>query len=157
MLYGSGYVLVAFLEGGLVTDLGWLTRQQLLDAIAIGQFTPGPVLSTSTFIGYVVAGTPGAAVATAGIFAPGFLFVLALNPVIPKLRESRWTAAFLDAVNAAAVGLMAAVTISLARGVLVGPVPWAIAVAAAVLHLRFGVGAAWLVLGGAAAGALLGA
>lgn len=157
VLYGSGYVLVAFLEGGLVTDLGWLTRQQLLDAIAIGQFTPGPVLSTSTFIGYVVAGTPGAAVATAGIFAPGFLFVLALNPVIPKLRESRWTAAFLDAVNAAAVGLMAAVTISLARGVLVGPVPWAIAVAAAVLHLRFGVGAAWLVLGGAAAGALLGA
>lgn len=156
VLYGSGYVLVAFLEGGLVGDLGWLTRQQLLDAVAIGQFTPGPVLSTSTFIGYVVAGLPGAAVATAGIFAPSFLFVLALNPWIPKLRASRWTAAFLDAVNAAAVGLMAAVTVALGTAVLVGWAPWAIAAAAAVLHLRFGVGAAWLVLGGAAAGALTG-
>ena len=109
VLYGSGYVLVAFLEDELVHTNGWLTQQQLLDAIAIGQFTPGPVLSTAAFIGYVLAGVPGAAVSAAAIFAPSFVFVAILNPIVPRLRRSAWMAAFLDAVNVSAVGLMAAV------------------------------------------------
>lgn len=103
VLFGGGYLLVAFLQGGLVQEYGWLTQQQLLDAIAIGQFTPGPVLSTATFIGYVIAGIPGAIVATIGIFLPSFVFVAVLNPLIPRLRASSWTRAFLDAVNVSAV------------------------------------------------------
>src|SRR5690606_15587122 len=106
ILYGSGYVLVAFLEGGLVQDYGWLTQAQLLDAIAIGQFTPGPVLSTATFIGYLIDGIDGALVATAGIFLPSFFLVLLLNPFVSRLRKSKWAAAGLDAVNIAAVGVM---------------------------------------------------
>ena len=113
VLYGSGYVLVAFLEGELVHEYGWLTQQQLLDAIAIGQFTPGPVLSTAAFIGYVLAGVPGAFISAAAIFAPSFLFVAILNPIVPRLRRSAWMAAFLDAVNVSAVGLMAAVLLRL--------------------------------------------
>ncbi len=155
VLYGSGYVLVAFLEGGLVEDYGWLSQDQLLDAIAIGQFTPGPVLSTSTFIGYVIEGVPGAAVATLGIFLPSFFFVLMLNPIIPKLRESIWLSAFLDAVNVAAVALMVAVTIELGIGTLVSWPSWVIAVLAAVFALRYKLNAAWLVLGGAVLGWLL--
>lgn len=155
VLYGSGYVLVAFLEGGLVEDYGWLTQGQLLDAIAIGQFTPGPVLSTSTFIGYLIEGVPGAAVATLGIFLPSFLFVLMLNPLIPKLRQSVWLSAFLDAVNAAAVALMAAVTIQLGVDVLVSWPAWVIAGLAAVAALRFRINAVWIVLGGAVLGWLL--
>lgn len=161
VLYGSGYVLVAFLEGGLVDDLGWLTQGQLLDAIAIGQFTPGPVLSTATFVGYVVAAfgglnpIAGAAVATAGIFLPSFVFVLILNPLIPRLRESAWLSAFLDAVNAAAVALMAAVTLQLGAATLVSWPAVAIAVVAAVATLWFRVNAAWIVLGGAVLGWLL--
>ena len=155
ILYGSGYVLVAFLEGWLVHDFGWLTQQQLLDAIAIGQFTPGPVLTTSTFIGYTLAGTPGAIVSTAAIFAPSFLFVLILNPWVPRMRESDWTAAFLDAVNASAVGLMAAVVVSLGATTLTSWQAWLIAVAAAVLLLRWRVSAPWLVLGGAVVGWLI--
>ena len=161
VLYGSGYVLVAFLEGGLVGELGWLTQGQLLDAIAIGQFTPGPVLSTSTFVGYVVAAAAGlspvagAAVATLGIFLPSFVFVWVLNPLIPRLRRSAWLSAFLDAVNAAAVALMAAVTVELAADTLVSWPAVAIAALAAVAALRFKVNAVWLVLGGAVAGWLL--
>ena len=155
VLYGSGYVLVAFLEGGLVQDYGWLTQAQLLDAIAIGQFTPGPVLSTATFIGYVIEGVPGAAVATLGIFLPSFFFVLMLNPLIPKLRRSVWLSAFLDAVNVAAVALMVAVTAELGYTTLVSWPAWVIAIVAAVLALRFRVNAAWLVLGGAVLGWLL--
>ncbi|MEX0600285.1 MAG: chromate transporter, partial [Rhodothermales bacterium] len=155
ILYGSGYVLVAFLEGGLVQDYGWLTQAQLLDAIAIGQFTPGPVLSTSTFIGYVIEGVPGALVATLGIFLPSFFFVLILNPLIPRMRDSAWVAAFLDAVNVAAVALMVAVTVQLGVGTLVSWPAWVIAALAAVLALRFNVNAAWLVLGGAVLGWLL--
>ncbi len=155
VLYGSGYVLVAFLEGGLVEDYGWLTQAQLLDAIAIGQFTPGPVLSTSTFIGYLIEGVPGAAVATLGIFLPSFVFVLMLNPLIPKLRQSVWLSAFLDAVNAAAVALMAAVTLQLGVDVLVSWPAWVIAGLAAVAALRFKVNAVWIVLGGAVLGWLL--
>ena len=155
ILYGSGYVLIAFLEGWLVHDFGWLTQQQLLDAIAIGQFTPGPVLTTSTFIGYMLAGTAGAIVATAAIFTPSFLFVLILNPWVPRMRESAWTAAFLDAVNASAVGLMAAVVISLGATTLTSWQAWLIALGAAVLLLRWRVSAPWLVLGGSVVGWLL--
>ncbi|HUP43249.1 MAG TPA: chromate efflux transporter [Thermoanaerobaculia bacterium] len=156
VLYGSGYVLVAFLEGGLVRRYGWLTEGQLLDAVALGQLMPGPVLSTATFIGYVLAGAPGAAVATVGIFLPSFLFVLALNPLVPKLRRSAWMAAFLDAVNVAAVGLMAAVTVKLGAAALTSWPAWLIAGLAAAAALRFRVNAAWLVLAGALLGRLLG-
>jgi chromate transporter len=155
VLYGSGYVLVAFLEGGLVADRGWLTQAQLLDAIAIGQLTPGPVLSTATFIGYVLAGVPGAGVATVGIFLPSFLFVAALNPLIPRLRASAWMSAFLDAVNVSAIALMAAVSVALGQTVLVSWPAWVIAVGAAVLVLRYRTNAVWLVLGGAVVGRLL--
>lgn len=152
MLYGSGYVLVAFLEGGLVQNYHWLNQTQLLDAIAVGQFTPGPVLSTATFIGYMVADLPGAAIATAGIFLPSFFFVAALNPVIPRLRRSRWMSAFLDAVNAASVALMLAVLLQLGAATLTGWPAWLIAGLAAVGALRFRLNSAWLVLGGAGLG-----
>jgi chromate transporter len=155
VLYGSGYVLVAFLEGGLVEDYRWLTQAQLLDAIAIGQFTPGPVLSTATFIGYVLEGVPGAAVATLGIFLPSFFFVLILNPLIPKLRQSVWLSAFLDAVNVVALALMVAVTIQLGVSTLTTWQAWLIALLAAVAALRFRINAAWLVLGGAILGWML--
>lgn len=112
---------MAFLQNGLVDDYGWLTQQQLLDAIAIGQLTPGPLLSTATFIGYLISGVPGAVVATVAIFLPSFFFVAALNPLIPRLRSSKWTAAFLDAVNVSAVALMAVVTIELAKAILIVP------------------------------------
>ncbi len=155
ILYGSGYVLVAFLEGGLVDDLGWLTQGQLLDSIAMGQFTPGPVLTTATFIGYLLAKTPGAIVATLGIFLPSFIFVLILNPIIPKLRQSAWLSAFLDAVNVSAVALMVAVTILLGIDTLVDWRTGLIAVLSALLVLRFKVNAAWIVLGSAVLGWLL--
>lgn len=155
ILYGSGYVLVAFLEGGLVQDYGWLTQQQLLDAVAIGQFTPGPVLSTATFIGYVIAGASGAAVATVGIFLPSFIFVLILNPIIPKLRKSVWTAAFLDAVNVAAVALMAAVTIELSMSTLTTWTAWVIVGLSIIVVFRYKVNPAWVILGGAILGYLL--
>ena len=155
VLYGSGYVLIAFLEGGLVADYGWLTQAELLDAVAIGQFTPGPVLSTATFIGYLLDGIPGAAVATVGIFLPSFFFVLLLNPVIPKLRRSVWMAAFLDAVNLAALALMVAVTIELGAGVLTSWPAWVIALGAAAMVVRFRANAVWLVLGGSLVGRLL--
>jgi chromate transporter len=152
VLYGSGYVLVAFLEGGLVKDYGWLTNQQLLDAIAIGQFTPGPVLSTATFVGYVLSGIPGATVATAAIFLPSFLFVLVLNPIIPRLRASKVMSAFLDAVNVSAIGLMAAVVISLAGRTLTDWRAIVIAIVAAIAGIRFKLNNVWLILGGAVTG-----
>jgi chromate transporter len=152
VLYGSGYVLVAFLEGDLVGTYGWLTQGQLLDAIAIGQFTPGPVLSTSTFVGYLIEGVPGAVVATLGIFLPSFVFVGLLNPLVPKLRESAWLSAFLDAVNAAAVALMAAVTLELGLDVLVEPAALVIFALAALAVLRFKLSTVWVVLGGALIG-----
>jgi chromate transporter len=155
VLYGSGYVLVAFLEGGLVRDYGWLTEPELLDAVALGQITPGPVLSTATFIGYILAGAPGAAVATVAIFLPSFLFVALLARVLPHLRRSRWSAAFLDSVNVSALGLMAAVTLQLSASTLVSWPAWAIAAAAAAAALGFRLNAAWLVLGGAIVGRVL--
>ncbi len=155
VLYGSGYVLIAFLERDLVNSLGWLTPEQLVDAVAIGQFTPGPVLTTATFIGYVLAGVPGAIVATAAIFLPSFLFVLILNPVVPRLRQIRWTAAFLDAVNVSAIALMAAVTLDLGRETLITWQAWIILGAAAVMTLVFRLNSAWVVLAGAGLGFLL--
>ena len=155
VLYGSGYVLVAFLQGGLVDEYGWLTQRELLDAIAIGQFTPGPVLSTATFIGYMIAGAGGAAVATTAIFAPSFLFVALVNPWVPRLRKSPWTAAFLDAVNVSAVALMAAVTVKLGQATLTAWPAWLIAVAATLIGLRWKINLAWVVVGGGALGWLL--
>jgi chromate transporter len=152
VLFGGGYLLVAFLQGELVGQNGWLTQQQLLDAIAIGQFTPGPVLSTATFIGYVIADIPGAIVATIGIFLPSFFFTAILNPLVPFLRSSKWTAAFLDAVNVSAVALMAVVTLQLGIATLTDFLPAAIAIISAVLLIRFQVNSAWLVLGGALIG-----
>lgn len=155
ILYGSGYVLIAFLEGGLVQDLGWITQAQLLDAVAIGQFTPGPVLSTATFIGYLIEGVPGAVVATIGIFLPAFLFVGILNPMIPRLRTSAWLSSFLDAINASALALMAAVTIDIGRQVLVTPESIIITILAAIAVFRFRLGSVWIVAGGAVLGYIL--
>lgn len=167
VLYGTGYVLIAYLQGGLVREYGWLSDDQLLDAIAIGQFTPGPILSTATFVGYVVMAAggnrwmafAGAGVATAAVFLPSFVFVAITNPIVPRLRRSRWTAAFLDAVNAASLGLMAAVTVRLSGRIFFPGVDWRpswtallIAAAATAVALRWKVGAIWLVLGGTAAG-----
>ena len=154
ILYGSGYLLIAFLEEELVLGYAWLTQEQLLEAIAIGQFTPGPVLSTAAFIGYLVTGgkLSGALVAAGAIFLPSFVFVAALNPLLPRLRESEWVASFLDAVNVCAVGLMAAVTIELGYLTLDSIPKMAIAGIASILILWRGVGAVWLVVGGAVAG-----
>ncbi len=159
VLFGGGFVLIAFLQGELVGEYGWLTQQQLVDAIAIGQFTPGPILSTATFIGYLIAGVPGAIVSTLGIFLPSFVFTAALNPLVPRLRASKWISAFLDAVNVSAVALMVVVTIQLATSTLILPkAPFvdflavAIALISAILAIRFRINTAWLVLGGAVIG-----
>ncbi len=148
-------MLIAFLEGGLVQEYGWLTQAQLLDAVAIGQFTPGPILSTATFIGYVIEGIPGAMVATVGIFLPAFLFVGLLNPLISRLRASAWMSAFLDAVNAAAVALMLAVSVDIGRQVLLSWETLGVSAAAVVAVFVFRLGSVWVILGGALAGALL--
>ena len=152
VLYGSGYVLVAFLEGDLVHEYGWLTQQQLLDAIAIGQFTPGPVLSTAAFIGYVLYGVPGAFVSAAAIFSPSFIFVAILNPIVPRLRRSAWMGAFLDAVNVSAVGLMTAVLVRLTGDIVTTWPAVVIALLAAAAVLRWRVTSAWVVIGGALLG-----
>jgi len=157
VLYGGGYVLLAFLEQGLVRQRGWLTQPQLLDAVAIGQFTPGPVLSTATFIGYVLGGIPGAAVATVGIFLPSFFYVALLAPVLFRLRQSAWMAAFLDSVNVCAVALMAGVTVRLGVDALPTWGAGAIALAALALLLRWKISPAWIVLGGGITGLLLAA
>lgn len=147
VLYGSGYVLLAFLHADFVTRLGWLTEQQLIDAVAIGQLTPGPVFTTATFIGYLLGGLPGGLIATAGIFLPSFFFVAVSNPVIPRLRESPWAGSFLDGVNVAALGLMAAVTIQLALAALIDPFTLILLLAAGVLLFRYRVNTTWLILG----------
>ena len=155
VLYGSGYVLLAFLRGDFVARLGWLTDQQLLDAVAIGQFTPGPVLTTATFVGYLLAGIPGAVLATIGIFLPGFIFVAVSHPVIPRLRRSRTAGAVLDGVNAASLGLMAGVTLQLGRAALVDVWTALLAIAAAAILVRTRVNSVWLIGLGAGAGLLL--
>ncbi|HAJ34779.1 MAG TPA: chromate transporter [Chloroflexi bacterium] len=152
LLYGSGYVLLAFLRNDLVVQLGWLTDQQLLDAVAIGQLTPGPVFTTATFVGYLVAGTPGAIVATVGIFLPAFLFVGVLHRIVPVMRRSPWTAALLDGVNVAALGLMAGVTWQLGRAAIFNWLTALLAVAALIVLVRFKLNSAWLVLAGGVIG-----
>jgi chromate transporter len=151
-LYGSGYVLLAFLRDDFVRRLGWLTDHQILDAVAVGQFTPGPVFTTATFIGYLTGGLPGAVLATIGVFLPSFVFVAVLYPLVPRLRASPWTAAFLDGANAAALGLMAAVAWQLGATSIVDPLTAVLALVAAVALIRFQVNSAWLVLGGALVG-----
>ncbi|MEN6527052.1 MAG: chromate efflux transporter [Candidatus Polarisedimenticolia bacterium] len=152
LLYGSGYVLVAFIRGDLVQRWHWLTEAQLLDAVAAGQITPGPLFSTATFVGYLLGGAAGAAVATAAIFVPAFAYVAASAPILPKLRRSPSAAAFLDGVNAAAVALMALVAALLGRTAIVDPFTALLAAACLVAALRFRVNAAWLVVGGALLG-----
>ena len=153
VVFGSGYVLLAFLRTDLVDQLHWLTESQLIDAVAVGQLTPGPVFTTATFVGYVVAGVPGAVVATIGIFLPSFVLVAVSGPLIPRLRRSRTAAAFLDAVNVASLALMAVVGAQLGRAAIVD-VPTAIlAVASAATLFRWRVNSAWLVLGGGVVGA----
>jgi chromate transporter len=147
VLFGSGYVLLAFLRSEFV-DPGLLTNQQLLDAVAVGQVTPGPVFTTATFIGYLLAGVPGAVLATVGIFLPGFVFVALTGPMIPRLRDSSVLAGLLDGVNVASLALMAGVTWQLGRDSLVDPVPVLIALAALVMLFATEVIPAWLVLGG---------
>ena len=155
VLYGGGYVLLAFLEQGLVQQHAWLTRQQLLDAVAIGQFTPGPVLSTATFIGYILGRVPGAVVATIGIFLPSFFYVGLLAPVLFRLRQSVWIAAFLDSVNVCAVALMVGVTGRLGIDALRGWPGWLIAVVSLAILWRWKISPAWIVLGGGVVGSLL--
>lgn len=146
VLFGSGYVLLAFLRADLVQRLGWLTEAQLLDAIAIGQVTPGPVFTTATFIGYVLGGWPGAAVATAGIFLPAFIFVALSGPLVPRLRGSRVAGAALDGINVASMALMAAVTWQLARAALVDAVTVGLALASLVALTKFRVNSVWLIV-----------
>jgi chromate transporter len=152
VLFGSGYVLLAFLRGGLVEDRGWLTEAQLLDAIAIGQVTPGPLFTTATFIGYVLAGVPGAGAATLGMFVPAFVFVAASGPLVPRLRRSPLAGAVLDGVNAASLALMAVVTARLMHAAVFDWLSLGLAVASAVCLLGFRVPSPWLALGGAAVG-----
>ena len=155
VLFGSGYVLLAFLRADLVERWGWLTDQQLIDAITVGQVTPGPVFTTATFIGYLLGGWMGAALATAAIFAPGFFFVAVTQPLIPRLRASRALGGCLDGVVAASLGLMAAVTWQLAQAAVVDVPTALIASSAALLLFRWRPNSTWLILGGAAAGWLL--
>ncbi len=155
ILYGSGYVLFAFLDSELVAN-GWLTRQELIDAVAVGQITPGPVLSTATFIGWQMNGISGALAATLGIFLPSFLFVLLLNPLIPKMRKSKIIRAFLDAVNVAAVALIVAVCIEMSGEALIDWRTILIAIASLVTVFVFKkVNSAYVVLGGALMGYVL--
>ena len=152
VLFGSGYVLLAFLRADFVERLGWLSDRQLLDAVAVGQATPGPVFTTATFVGYLLGGATGAVVATVGIFLPAFVFVAVSGPLLPRVRRSPGARAALDGVNVASLALMAAVTIQLARPALAGLPGLALAVGSAVALMRFRVSAAWLVLTGALLG-----
>ncbi|MBD2208682.1 chromate transporter [Nostoc linckia FACHB-104] len=152
VLYGSGYVLLAFLQRDLVERNHWLTSQQLLDAVAIGQFTPGPVFTTATFIGYLLAGNTGAIAATIGIFLPAFALVWVVNPWVAKLRQSPWASGFLDGVNAASLGLMAGVTYTLGRAALVDWLTIILAILSAIAVFRFKINSAWFVLAGGAIG-----
>jgi chromate transporter len=152
VLYGSGYVLLAFLQHDLVERWQWITSEQLLDAVAIGQLTPGPVFTTATFIGYLLAGHAGALLATLGIFLPSFVFVAAVNPWIPRLRQSAWAGRFLDGVNVASLALMAVVTWKLATTALVDWATASVAVLSVVGVFYLRINSAWLILGGAVVG-----
>ena len=145
-------MLIALLRAGLVTERGWLTEAELLDAVAIGQFTPGPVLSTATFIGYLIEGPAGAAIATLAIFLPSFLLVRASAPILPKMRAAPRLAGLLDGAAAASLGLLAAATIALGRGALVDLPAWLILAAALPVAMQPKINATWIVVGGALAG-----
>ncbi len=155
VVFGSGYVLLAFLRADLVAHRGWLTDAQLVDAVAVGQVTPGPVFTTATFIGYLLGGAKGAVVATVGIFLPAFLLVAASGPLVPRLRRSRLAGAFLDGVNVASLALMAVVTWQLGRASLVDLPTAILALVSLILIWRFRWNSAWLVLVGGAVGVLL--
>ncbi len=152
VVFGSGYVLLAFLRNAFVYRLGWLTDRQILDAVAVGQFTPGPVFTTATFIGFILGGLPAALLATVGIFLPSFVFVAAVFPLVGILRRSQWASAFLDGVNVGALGLMAGVTWQLGRAALIDGLTLSLAVISAVLLFRLQVNSAWLVVGGGVIG-----
>ena len=152
VVFGSGYVLLAFLRNDFVYHLGWLTDRQILDAVAVGQFTPGPVFTTATFIGYIIGGLSGAMLATVAIFLPAFIFVAIVFPVVGILRRSPWTSGFLDGVNVGALGLMAGVTWQLGRAAVIDWVTAVLALISCVLVFRLKVNSAWLVLGGGAVG-----
>lgn len=154
VLYGSGYVLLAFLRADFVERLGWLTNQQLIDAVAVGQLTPGPLFTTAAFIGYLLFDLSGAVTATIGIFLPSFILVTISNPFIPQLRKSPWTGALLDGVIAASLGLMAVVTWELGQEALIDPTTIGLALLSGVLLFLFNTNSAWLVIGGAALGLL---
>ena len=151
-VFGSGYVLLAFLRADLVVHRGWVTDSQLVDAIAVGQVTPGPVFTTATFIGYLLGGIPGAVVATVGIFLPAFLLVAVSGPLVPRIRKSKIASAFLDGVNVGSLALMGAVTWELGRASLVGVVTVLLLVASLIALLRFRANSGWLVLIGAIVG-----
>jgi chromate transporter len=155
VVFGSGYVLLAFLRADLVEKTHWLTESQLIDAVAVGQFTPGPVFTTATFIGYLLAGIAGAIVATIGIFLPSFLLVAASGPLIPKLRRSPIASAFLDGVNVASLALMGVVSVQLGRAAIVDVPTLILALVSAAMLWRWRVNSAWLVLGGGLAGVAL--
>lgn len=154
ILYGSGYVLLAFLRADLVSRFGWLTDQQLIDAIAIGQVTPGPVFTTATFIGYTLGGIPGGLLATLGIFLPSFILVAISNPFIPRLRNSARLGILLDGINVASFALMAAVTWQLGWASLIDPLTILIALVSLILLIRYRINSTWLIAGGALAGLL---
>lgn len=156
ILYGSGYVLLAFLRSDLVDHYGWLTTAQLLDATAVGQFTPGPVFTTATFIGYLLAGLPGALLATLGIFAPAFIFVGLAAPLVKWMRASASCAAFLDGINSGALALMAMVLLELGQTALTSWL-WVAVCAVAMICLMLRVNSTWLLLGGGILGMLIGA
>lgn len=148
VLFGSGYVLLAFLRSEFVERLGWLTEQQLLDAVAVGQVTPGPLFTTATFVGYLLGGPAGALVATIGIFFPAFVFVAISGPIVPKIRRSPAAGAALDGVNAASLALMAVVSWQLGLAALVDPLSVLLALGSAVALLRYRINSAWLVVTG---------
>jgi chromate transporter len=154
VLFGSGYVLLAFLRADLVTRLHWITERQLLDAIVVGQVTPGPVFTTATFVGYIVGGAAGATAATVGIFLPAFVFVALSGVIVPRIRESALASALLDGVNVASLGLMLIVTLQLARSALTGPMAVALAVGSAIALFAYRVSSVWLVLAAAVVGLL---
>jgi chromate transporter len=156
VVFGSGYVLLAFLRADLVAHRGWLTDAQLIDAVAVGQVTPGPVFTTATFIGYILAGMTGATVATIGIFLPAFILVAASGPIVSRIRKSKIAGAFLDGVNVASLALMAVVSWQLARASVLDVETAVLAVGSLVALLCFHVNSAWLVLGGAVIGILTG-
>jgi chromate transporter len=152
VVFGSGYVLLAFLQRDLVTGLGWLSAREVLDGVVAGQVTPGPVFTTATFLGYLLGGLPAAVVATAAIFLPSFVLVAVLEPLIGRIRRSDWAGAALDGVTVAALGLMAGVTVDLGRTAITDPLTAALAVTALLVMLRWRPNPLWLVLGGAAVG-----